>query len=313
MGFVRSILNALRFNSRNWKAVLLSFVVATLFWFFNALNKTHSANINLPLQFEYDEEKYIPVSSPPDRIRLNVTGIGWELFRKSTGLKVPPLIVPLERPAEVKKIVGAALSPLLAAQLEGLQVNYVLTDTIYLDLDVRTHKKVILRLDSVDHLIAKGYIRSGKIIIEPDTIVVSGPEKLINSLPSAIELAVPQESLRSSYNETIEVSLPHPALTASPPIVNINIPVEPSREERVQIPVVLENLPPGSKLVLDAEKVTCYFQMPASLADTLLLDDVKAVINLKNMPRGTHKILPTLVNLPPYIRLVRTDTLLVKY
>lgn len=313
MGFVQSILNALRFNRRNWKAVLLSFVAATLFWFFNALNKTHSANITLPLQFDYDGEKYIPVSKLPDRIRLNATGAGWELFWKSSGLKVTPLTIPLERPVEVKKIVGSTLSPLFSTQLEGLQVNYVLTDTLYLDLDVLSHKKVALKLDSAHQLIARGYILSGEVAIEPDTVVVTGPEKLLASMPPSIELVVPESNLRSPLKETIEVSLPHPALTANPPLVNLYVPVEAVREEQVPVQVVIRDIPPGYKPVVDVEKVTCYFQVPASRADTLSFRRVEAVVSLKDVPRGTHKILPTLSNLPPYIRLVRTDTLLVKF
>ncbi len=313
MGFIQSILNALRFNRRNWKAVLLSFIAATLFWFFNALNKTHSANISLPLQFEYDEEKYMPVSALPDRIRLNVTGVGWELFWKSSGLKVMPLLISLERPAEVKKIVGASLTPLFTTQLEGLQVNYVLTDTLYLDLDVRSHKKVRIKLDSADRLIARGYIRSGVVMIEPDTVVVTGPGKLLASLPPAIELTVPESNLRFSYEETVEISLPHPALTASPPLVNVHVPVEAAREEKVPVQVVIQDIPPGYKPVVDVEKVNCYFQVPASGADTISFRGIEAIVSLKGVPRGTHKILPTLSNLPPYIRLVRTDTLLVKF
>lgn len=313
MGFLQSILNVFRFNRRNWKAILLSIVAATLFWFFNALNKTHSANLSLPLHFEYDAEKYIPVSALPDRIRLNVTGVGWELFWKSSGLKVTPLVIPLERPGDVKKIVGSSLSPLFSTQLEGLQVNYVLTDTLYLDLDARSHKMMALKLDSADRYIARGYIQSGRSVIEPDTIIVTGPGKLVAALPSAVELVIPETNLRSSFKETIEVSLPYPSLTANPPIVNIFLPVEPSREQVIQVPVVIQDVPAGYKPVVDVEKVTCSFQVPVSYTDTLAYNQVKAIVSLKGIPRGSHKILPTLVNLPPYIRFVRTDTLSVKF
>ncbi|MCS6973223.1 MAG: hypothetical protein NZM13_01935 [Cyclobacteriaceae bacterium] len=313
MGFLQSILNVLRFNRKNWRAVLLSVTAAMLFWFFNALNKTHSANINFPLQFEYDQERYIPVNDLPERIRLNVTGIGWELFWKTSGLKVVPLVIQLERPSEVKKIVGASLSPLFSTQLEGLQVNYVLTDTLYIDLDIRGHKKIALKLDSADRYIARGYMLSGTVQIEPDTVVISGPEKILTALPSGFELAVPEYNLRSSFNETVEITLPHPSLTAIPPIVNVNLPIEPAREVTVQLPIEVVHLPGGFKPVLEADKISLSFQVPASRADTVSFRGMKAFVDLKNIPRGTHKILPTLTHLPPFVRLMRTDTLTVKF
>lgn len=143
------------------------------------------------------------------------------------------------------------------------------------------HKKVALQLDSADRLIARGYIRSGATVIEPDTVVVSGPAKLLAALPSAIDLMVPETKLRSSLKETIEVPLPHPALTVSPPLVNVFVPVEEALEQAVPIQVVIRDIPAGYKPVIDVEKVTCYFQVPASFADTLSFRGVEATISLK--------------------------------
>src|SRR5688572_25830847 len=134
MSFLNSIFNILRFNRRNWKAVVLCVFTATVFWFFNALNKTYTTNINFPLTFDYDKENFIPVQSLPQTVRLNVTGNGWELFKRSTGVKQDPLQLPLERPGEIKKIEGSGLRLPFSSQVDGLQINHVLSDTIHIDL-----------------------------------------------------------------------------------------------------------------------------------------------------------------------------------
>lgn len=103
MALIQSILSFLRFNNKNWKVILLCIFAAAIFWIFNSLNKNYSASIDFPLAFDYDQESYVAVKSLPDEIKLNVTGLGWDLFRKSAGLKVPPLRIPLENPSEVKK------------------------------------------------------------------------------------------------------------------------------------------------------------------------------------------------------------------
>src|SRR5436190_17094022 len=104
MSVINSIFNLLRFNRKNWKAVVLCGFAATVFWFFNALNKNYTTNINFPIAFEFNQDNYVAVRPLPQVVRVNVTGMGWSLFRKSVGLNVPPLVVPLERPAETKKI-----------------------------------------------------------------------------------------------------------------------------------------------------------------------------------------------------------------
>src|SRR5687768_15393240 len=123
MSILYSISNILRFNRRNWRAVVLCIFTATVFWFFNALNKTYTTNINFPLAFDYDNDHFIPVEGLPLNVRLNVTGNGWELFKRSTGVKKDPLQIPLERPGDVKKIVGSGLKFSFTNQLNGLQIN----------------------------------------------------------------------------------------------------------------------------------------------------------------------------------------------
>ena len=141
MSFIQSIFNLLRFNSRNWKAVGLCIFAATVFWFFNALNKNYTTNINLPLVFDFDRERYIPIRPLPEVVRFNVTGVGWNLFRRSVGLKFPPLVVPLPQPSDVKKIVGSTLPALVSNQPEGFAINFVLTDTLHVAI-ARKKKKV---------------------------------------------------------------------------------------------------------------------------------------------------------------------------
>ncbi len=313
MGLVQSILKLLRFNQRNWKAVVLSILAATLFWLFNALNKTHSANISFPLEFEYDREKFVPVSPLPDRIRLNVTGMGWELLRKSSGLKVNPLFIPLERPSEVKKIVGSTLPPLFATQLKNLQVNYVLTDTLFIDVDNIKQRVVMVKLDSAGQYVALGYLPSGNPVFHPDSVVIHGPAKLVAALPPVLQLRLPYWNLKTTFSDEVEIHLPHPSLTAHPPAIQLTLPVEPWREVTLKLPIEINNLPAGFKPQLEINEISCVVRLPASLPDSLVLRQFKAVLDLKDYPRGTHKIVPTLSPLPPYIRVVRTDTLSVKF
>src|SRR5688572_29636920 len=148
MSLLNSIFDFLRFNRRNWRAIALCFFAAAVFWIFNALNKRYTTNVNFPLAFEYNEENYIAVRPLPSDVRLNVTGLGWNLFRRSIGLRVPPLVIPLDKPTEVRKIVGGTLPALFANQLEGCDINFVLTDTLQVALEAKSRRWVSLRLET---------------------------------------------------------------------------------------------------------------------------------------------------------------------
>src|ERR1041385_5478344 len=104
MNFVRIIFNLLRFDRANWKAVILCITAAMVFWVFNAFNKDYSTNIRFPILFEFDGERYLPAEHFPKTVTANVSGNGWDLFRRYVGLKTVQVIIPLERPAEIRKI-----------------------------------------------------------------------------------------------------------------------------------------------------------------------------------------------------------------
>jgi len=313
VGFITSIFDFLRFNKKNWKAVVLCLFAATVFWFFNALNKNYSANINFPLDFDYDQGKYIPVKSLPTSVRMNVSGLGWDLFRKSSGLKVPPLLIPLEKPTEVSKIVGSTLPALFSTQLEGLQINFVLVDTLYVEVDERAKRKFNLKVDSVWRYLNRDYGVINEIKLVPDTVWVEGPKKIINALPNVITLKLPQNNIDGDFIGEVEIVFPNNDLIKrDPPIVEISFDVEKLMEINDRVQLKIKNAP-RSRTALNITEVNCTFRLPVSLVKSLSTDSLEAIIDLKDVPEGRHKIVPEIIGLPAQARLIKVDTVLVNF
>lgn len=287
---------------------------ATVFWFFNALNKNYSTNLTFPVTFDYDQDNYVPVKPLPTSVRMNVTGSGWDLFRRSLGFKVPPLIVPLEKPSDVRKIVGTTLPATFAGQLERLKINFVITDTIRVHLEEKTGKKLIIRLDSARQFIdpAFGLVTEPKLT--PDTVWVEGPKQLIASLPSHVELKLPQRNLRKDFNEEVELNFENRDLVnAQPQSVNVSLDIEKFEETSRRIALDIVNVPGRLKQGTVVKEISCAFRLPASLMRTFADDSLRAVIDLQNMPRGEHKLVPQIFGLPAVARIVKTDTVIVNF
>ena len=314
MSFISSIFNFLRFNKKNWKAVVLCLFAATVFWFFNALNKNYSANISFPLTFDYDQEKYVPVKSLPSSLRINVSGLGWDLFRKSSGLKVPPLVIPLDRPTEIRKIVGSTLPALFATQLEGLQINFVLTDTVYVDIDERIKKQLILQIDSIRKYIHPDYGVLGQVKIQPDSIWVEGPKSVVNALQEKLSIKLPNKNIARDFKEEIEISFAYDhTVKRDPPVASISFEVEKLVEVQNRIEFILENVPNRLKPSFNIREVNCTFRLPVSQEKQLHVDSLKAVVDLKGLVRGEYKIVPVIKGLPAYAHIVKVDTVQVNF
>ena len=312
MRFLYTIFSILRFNRRNWKAVVLCVFTAMIFWFFNALNKTYTTNISFPLSFDYDNENFIPVSGMPQSVRLNVTGNGWELFKRSSGVKLNPLQIPLERPGEVKKIVGSGLKFSFTNQLNGLEINHVLSDTLYLDLEPKVGRWVKLAVDSVQYNIKSGYGLASEIAVIPDSTFLEGPERLVLNIREPVILSIPQRNLDEHYVENIEVEVPYDELiTRRPPAVSVMFNVEEMISIQDSVRLALENIPPSVSEVVNFGKIAVSLSVPERFAEQLRMDSLTAVLDLRHFRGGKEKILPRVEGLPPFSKVVKIDSVIV--
>jgi hypothetical protein len=311
MRIIYTIFNILRFNRQNWKAVALCIIAATVFWVFNALNKTYTTNISFPLTFDYDNENFIPVGSLPQSVRLNVTGNGWELFKRSTGVKPDPLEIPLERPGEVKKIVGSGLKFSFSNQLAGLEINHVLSDTIYLDLEPRIGRWIQVDVDSLQYNMKRNYGLTSEVVIKPDSIYVEGPKRIVERIRQPFKLALPHRNIDDDYREEISVELPHrDVLKIDPAVVAVEFDVDEMIIVRDSVRLKIVNIPPTVSDV-STTKVPVVISVPEQFREAMKTDSLRAEVDLRNFRRGTRKVLPTIKGLPPYSIVVKVDSVIV--
>ncbi len=313
MRFIQSIFNVLRFNQKNWRAVSLCIFAATIFWFFNALNKSYTTNINFPLVFDYDHEKFIPIRPLPEAVRFNVTGIGWNLFRRSAGLNVVPLVVPLLQPSDVKKIVGSTLPTLISNQPEEFSINFVLTDTLHVAIEPKTTRRVSLKLDAPSILFRRGYGLVSDVKIEPDSIFIEGPVKLIKGISDPIFLKLSDRNIDENFSENLEVKfLNDELIKRDPPTVAVNFEVDNFLEVVDSVRLKVINPPKNSWPFIEGKEIVCTVSVPESF-EGFSVDSLRALVDLRNIKKGENKVLPTVVGLPPYGRVVKIDSISIKF
>ena len=315
MKFFRVIFNAFHFNRTNWKAVSLCFLAALVFWFFNALNKNYATNLRFGVNFEFDQEKYVPVEPLPESVFMNVSGNGWDLLRKSLGFNLPAMNIALERPTEVKKIVGSTLPALLAGQLGNLQINHVVTDTLYLFLDPREKKKVKVWVDPDQFKFSKGFDRLSPVVILPDSIEIEGPKSIIEKTADSVMLTINEGEISSDYREEVEVVIPDGELIKrNPALVEVIFEVVEWTEISKSIKLDIQNTPAGVRLHLENDSIICKLLVPSTEARDLLLpkEAEMAFIDLTGVRRGETKLLPFITGLPDHAKVLSLDSVAIR-
>lgn len=308
MRLFNSILNILKFNRRSWKAILLCFFAATIFWFFNALNKTYTTNVNVPVAFEFDQNSFVPVKALPTAVRMNVTGNGWDLFKRSAGIKIAPLEIPLERPGATKRIPGNTIPYFFNNQLDGMEINFVLTDTLYLDLEPKAGRWIALAMDSLTFNIRKGFGVASHVSMKPDSIFIEGPEPLVNKFREPFKLRLRRRNIDENFREDVEIEIPASDLIKrNPPTVFVAFDVQPMMTVQDSVWIDFENIPLNVAKV-ERIKVPVVLGVPENLMTTFTLDSARAVIDLTGFERGSRNVVPQLKGLPHFTRVIRMDS-----
>lgn len=314
MNLFRAISNLLRFDRTNWKALTLCFLAAAIFWIFNALNKNYSTNVKFPLRFEYDETRYIATESLPSMITLNVQGNGWELLRKSLGLKVPTIDLLLERPLETKKIVGASLSPVVAGQIGPLQINYIVSDTLYIKIESRISRKVKLVPDLSQVSFKKGFGRISLTTLTPDSVELTGPKSLVEAVNDSLALKVAASRISANFGESVEIKVSNNELISrNPPVTEVVFEVAPILEQEHLIRLIIPKMPWAVEI--DSDSILCLFSFPMKDHDRFVSDirQASASIILPEIKKGeTISLYPHLAGIPSYATVVRIDSVKLK-
>lgn len=199
-----------------WRVVLLCFIAATTFWLLNALNKNYSnVRVSYPIRFVYDQQEYIALKPLPEEIAINVSGKGWKLLRKYLMLDVQPADIPMQGFINRKSVPANVFRPTVSNALDGLELNFIVTDSIRFRFDRQITRKIPLAVDTLQLGINANYILIKPITITPAEVEFEGPASVLDSLPDPFVLKLPKTTLTKPFKSYLPIDYPYKDLVKS--------------------------------------------------------------------------------------------------
>ena len=197
----------------DYKAIFICLLAAIIFWIMNALNKDgYSQKISFPLQFSYNDSLYIPTQPLPEKISVNVSGNGWNLLRKAFALDITPIKYSISKPLKTKLLNTGSLTDSLSEYIKDVKINYVVADRFELEFDRKVSKQFIVKVDSSNISLKNSYVITSLINVNPKTIILIGPESVLDEMGSTILVKVPTRRLQENFDDEITLSLPKNSL-----------------------------------------------------------------------------------------------------
>ena len=183
------------------KIFLYCILVGSLIWVFNELNNRSNVTIFYPINFEYDNPENLVLIDPiPDVVEISINGTGWNLLKNLLKINIREAEYKLNNPAQTKHLLSSSLIPNISESLEDIDLNYVVTDSIFFNIELKKNKSLKIKLDHSSIKLRDNFKVVSDISISDDSINIEGPESLIDNLPDEYLIKIEDKIINRDFD-----------------------------------------------------------------------------------------------------------------
>lgn len=298
--FLTVVKQYLRFQKPdNLKVVVYCILTAATFWFFSALNKQYDATVDFPVEWKFDQDKYIATNELPEKIQMNVSGIGWNLLRANSWIKITPVTLRLSDPVAKKQLPGSYFANQVAEELDNLELNYIIEDSLKFNIDYIASQSFPVYIDSTHINLEESYRITSPITYDQDLVEITGPKEMLEAMPKDTFLVhIIETNIDEDFDSEIPFQLEYPDLmTARPQTVGVSFEVRKFEAKEVVIPITILNASP--EIFLADTLATIRYQIQQDQQDSIALSLFVVETDLKTINPLDSTLQLTIKEHPP--------------
>lgn len=264
--------------NRQITTFLVCVFISTILWLFISLSVNNHSLLDVPVSYEGFEDAKTLVNKLPQNFKLKVTTSEFKILMRKYLFYTDTIIIQSNRTSmEYNGNRAFILTREIQSEIEDqlkpqMKVLSIMPDTIHFYFDNRVSKKVpVILISSLSY--EKQCQLADSLKPVPDSVVITGSEKLLKNV-SAIKTSVLKlENLKES---TIKyVMLDKASLVDSSQLINydtsrigiststvkVDIPIERYTESVVEVTVNVSGFPSGQTVILSPSKVKVKYQV----------------------------------------------------
>lgn len=285
-------------NDKRVAAFVVCVAIASGFWFLNALSKSYTVNMTIPVAYSNLPNNKTLTNKLPDHFDLRIKAFGFTILRNKANFLFMPFDFNVNEMTN-NQMMGTRQNkfdfparqfvPDLSYQLSNeIEILNISPDTLHFIFGKLGQKRVKVQ-PMVTLNLKKQYQISGKMQTSPDSVVVNGPQSILDTLKfitteskkfNAVERLVNTEAALHTIKETyFEIQK-----------VTVKIPVEEYTEAQLSIPVHLTNQPENLNIKLFPSKVKVAFQVGLSRFQEIKPEDFKFSVSYTDIAEGKQRL-----------------------
>jgi hypothetical protein len=238
-------------NKMNYSFILFT-LLSVVFWFMTKLSKEYDSTIAYPISYKNLPDDKLLQEAPLDFIKIHIKTTGFKLILAKISpnkLEINASNIYYKSLTDYYLLVSQQKLALQKQMETGVQIDHFIHDSITFNLGLLKIKKVPVKLLS-DFTYADGYELNEPISITPDSIIVTGPESILDTISFVSTILLQKKELSASINESIAVKefASESNVNIQQENIEISAAIEKFTEGTIELPFRILNLPPGKTI-----------------------------------------------------------------
>ena len=306
---VLEFLKTLRHN-RKVGVFLIFVVLSAIFWFLTQLEEVYVTSISYPVEYQDMPEDKIVVGHLPEKIDLEVRGQGFQLLEYKFSNKLNPLILHLEayNMQEEKTdtprhfIVTQKATPRISQQLsQEVEILNITPDTLFFEFAEKISKRVPVH-PNITYGFAKQMMLKDGIQIEPDSVNISGPSSVLDTIDRIYTRSRSFQNLQKTVHTSVQLKKSHKQMELATRQVRLTIPVEQYTEGEVEKQLIVENVPDSLVVRTFPKTISITYLVGLSRYEQVIPELFRAIVDYRDVEEGKEQLRVQIDKAPDYLK-----------
>jgi len=299
-------------------ALVLCLLLSVFLWLLNDLNTLQTSNVQIPVKFTGLPYDMVTTNTLPSHMEATVEATGFNLLWRHLVKEHKVVEIPLRLESGMVSAnktylfnINYYLDDITDALGSHLKIKRIFPDTFSIQFDKKFSKKVPVELLS-DFNFEKEFNISGKVLLNPDSVLVYGTQNNVASINKITTEKVSLNQLKSTYTGIAKLNYIN-GITYNIPEVKVKVPVEQFTEKEMSLPIVSSNVPPHYELNTIPNIATIKVLVPISDYGKISAADFKLNAAFPVNISTVGKIILTVTTKPEFVQVVSIEPESVEY
>lgn len=268
--------------NRKFLVFLFFVAIATVFWLLNALSKEYTATIDHPIRYYNFPKEKVLVGKLPTSIEIKINAFGFSILKYKYKLRTSFDAIDLDvKQLGLRKVSGTKSRYYILTRYERERISKqlkkeiklleVYPDTIYFDLADIVYNKVPV-IPIVKFELDKQTMLNGDITVEPDSIQVSGPQTIIDTVSAVRTDFQDLKILSNTITRNIGIQSIEGVKYDTKRVI-VKVPAEKFTEHTFSKQLKIINLPDSLVIKTFPSKIDISYQVALSNFEKVIAED----------------------------------------